>query len=50
MFSASPTRVDDVKAYIEGQVEHHRKQTFQDEIRAFLNRYGIEHNEEYIWD
>ncbi len=50
MFSVGPTRVNDVKVYIDGQVEHHRKQTFQDEFRAFLNRYGIEYNENYLWD
>ena len=50
MFSVGPTRVEDVKAYIDGQVEHHRRQTFQDEFRAFLNRYGVEYDERYIWD
>ncbi len=49
MFSVGPTRVDDVKAYIDGQVDHHRRQTFQDEFRAFLDRYGIEYDEQYIW-
>ena len=50
MFSVGPTRVEEVKAYIEGQKEHHRRQTFQDEFRAFLNRYGIEYDERYVWD
>jgi putative transposase len=50
MFSVGPTRVGDVKTYIEGQVEHHRTQSFQDELRAFLGRYGISYDERYIWD
>jgi REP element-mobilizing transposase RayT len=50
MFSVGPTRIDEVKAYIDGQIEHHRQQTFQDEFRAFLNRYGIEYDERYIWE
>jgi len=29
--------------------EYHRRQTFQDEFRAFLNRYGIEYDEQYVW-
>ncbi len=36
--------------YIDNQEEHHRTQTFQDEYRAFLNKYGIEYNERYVWD
>ena len=50
MFSVGPTRVGEVKAYIEGQVEHHRHQTFQDEFRAFLDKYEIEYDEKYVWD
>lgn len=49
MFSVGPTRVNDVKAYIDRQIAHHSRQTFQDEFRAFLNRYGIEYDEQYIW-
>jgi hypothetical protein len=39
-----------VKRYIENQEEHHRKMTFQDELRALLKRHGIEFDERYIWD
>ena len=50
MFSVGPMRVDDVRKYIDGQVEHHRRHTFQDEFRAFLDRYRIEYDERYIWE
>lgn len=50
MFSVGPTRVEDVKAYIEDQVEHHHRQTFQEELRAFLDEYKIPYDERYIWD
>jgi len=50
MFSVGPTQVGDVKAYVERQVEHHRTQSFQDEVRAFLQRYGIPYDEQYVWD
>jgi putative transposase len=36
--------------YIDGQEDHHRKETFQDEYRAFLRKYGIEFDESYVWD
>lgn len=49
-FSVSQSNVEDVRAYIAGQEEHHRKVTFQDELFAFLNKNGIEYDERYIWE
>ena len=49
-FSVSASNVDVVKAYIEGQDEHHKRTTFQDEYRAFLRRHGIAFDERYVWD
>jgi len=49
-FSVSQSNVADVIRYIENQEEHHRRVTFQDEYRAFLNAYGVEFDEDYIWD
>ena len=37
-------------AYIEGQMEHHRTRSFQEEYHAFLTKYGIEFDERYVWD
>lgn len=50
MFSVSPTHRDDVETYIRGQEDHHRKLTFQEEYRSFLQRYGIPFDERYVWD
>jgi putative transposase len=50
MFSVSPTHKNDLEKYVRNQDEHHQKTTFQEEFRAFLNRYGIAFNEEYVWD
>ena len=50
IFSVSPTHREGVVAYIESQEEHHRTKTFQEEYRDFLNRYGIEFDEQYVWD
>ena len=36
--------------YIENQEEHHRKMTFQDELRALLRRHGIAFDERFVWD
>lgn len=49
-FTVSHSAVDAVKVYILGQEEHHRKQSFQDEFRAFLVRHGVAFNEQYLWD
>ena len=49
-FSVSQSMVDQVKAYIAGQEEHHRKRTFQEEFRIMLDRHGIQYDERYVWD
>lgn len=49
-FAVSQSGIDDVCAYIENQAEHHRVKTFQDEYRQFLDKHGIEYDEQYVWD
>ncbi len=49
-FSVSTSNVEAVKACIEKQEEHHRHKTFQEEFREFLNRHGVEFDEQYVWD
>ncbi|ASB49525.1 transposase [Alkalitalea saponilacus] len=49
-FSVSQSVYDKTKQYIENQEMHHKKTTFQDEYRIFLNEYGIEYDERYIWN
>ncbi|MCE5185677.1 MAG: IS200/IS605 family transposase [Planctomycetaceae bacterium] len=49
-FSVSSSKLDSVKRYIAGQKEHHRTVTFKEEFVAFLQKYGIEYNEQYLWD
>jgi REP element-mobilizing transposase RayT len=36
-FSVSQSQIEEVRAYIRNQREHHRVKTFQEELRAFLN-------------
>lgn len=50
VFSVSESNIEQVKAYIAGQAEHHRKTTFQDEYRAFLRKHNVEYDERYVWD
>jgi len=49
-FSVSPGEVESVAAYIEGQEEHHRVVSFQEEYRKFLEDYGVEYDERYVRD
>jgi len=42
--------VQSLISYIDGQAEHHRTLTFQEEYRALLREFGIENDERYLWD
>lgn len=41
-FSVSQSNLEQVKKYIPNQKNHHRKLTFQDEVRALLSEHHIE--------
>ena len=49
-FSVSQSNIEAVSTYIAHQEEHHRKVTFQEEYRRFLERHGLEWDEKYVWD
>ncbi len=49
-FSVGMSQKDTLLHYIDTQEEHHRTHTFQDEYRSFLKKYGIDHDERYVWD
>ena len=49
MFSVSPPHRERVETYVHNQEEHHG-QVVQGGIREFLERYGIEYDERYVWD
>ena len=48
-FSVSPSLHDTTKRYIANQEEHHKKVTFKDEYLTFLEEYGIDYDEDYLW-
>jgi len=49
-FSVSQSSAPQVKRYIANQERHHRKRTFQEEFRLFLERHGLAYDERYVWD
>ena len=49
-FSVGPTDLDALRAYIDNQEEHHKTRTFEDELRMFLKKYGMAHDEKHMWD
>ena len=48
--SVSQSNLHHVVRYIENQEEHHKRMTFQDEYRAFLDAHEIDYDERYVWD
>jgi hypothetical protein len=40
-FSIGKSEIPKLNKYIAGQKEHHRKRTFQEELIAFFDEYGI---------
>ncbi len=49
-FSLSPNDREDLIKYIDRQKEHHEKVTFQEEYRRYLQAYGMDFDERYVWD
>lgn len=49
-FSVSPSLLDQTIQYIRHQETHHRKRTFNEEYRLFLEAYGIAYDERYAFE
>ena len=49
-FSVSESNAAQVANYIKNQKEHHRKVTFQEEYREFLEKNNMPYDERYLWD
>jgi putative transposase len=49
-FSVSESNVEAVTIYIQKQVEHHRKFTFQEEVRKLMKHHRVNFDERYVWD
>jgi len=48
-FSIGHSQIAALKKYISQQKEHHRKRTFQEELMAFFDEYGMEYDVRYLW-
>jgi putative transposase len=49
-FSVSESDVEAVTAYITDQPEHHRKFSYQEELRELLKRHRVAFDERYLWE
>lgn len=49
-FSVSESQVVPVRRYIRNQVQHHRRQSYQEEFVALLERHGVDYDPRYLWD
>jgi putative transposase len=50
LFSVGPADVDALTRYIDQQEAHHRRRSFEDEMRAFFAKYHVAFDERYVWD
>ena len=48
-FSYSESALKNVVKYIENQEEHHKKKTFLNEYKLFLEKFNVDFKEEYIF-
>jgi len=48
-FSVSASRAEPLARYIDGQRDHHRMRSFEEEFLDLLRRNGIEYDERYLW-
>jgi putative transposase len=48
-FSYSKSQLPGIIQYIDKQEEHHKKKTFIEEYKEFLEEFGVEYNKKYIF-
>jgi putative transposase len=48
-FSYARSQLKTVIRYIENQEEHHRKRTFIEEYKRFLDHFGVEYDQRFIF-
>ena len=50
VFSIGFSQIEATRRYVAEQERHHRKCSFQDELRRLLERYQVAYDERYVWD
>lgn len=48
-FTVSVSQLEPVRSYVRNQEQHHRRKTFQEELRLMLEKHGVEYDERYLW-
>ena len=48
-FSVSASQMKSVIRYIDGQQEHHRKRTFEEEFLEFLDEHEVQYDPRYVF-
>jgi REP element-mobilizing transposase RayT len=48
-FTVSQSVLPQVIQYVTGQLEHHKKMTFQEELIALLKKHGVKYDERYVF-
>jgi len=48
VFTVSASKVESVREYIAVQEEHHRRRTFEEELRELLEKHGVQYNPQYL--
>lgn len=50
VFSINHTDLNAATKYIKNQKERHKKVNFQEELIAFLKKYEVDYDEQYLWE
>ena len=50
VFSYSKSQIAQVFKYLKEQEEHHKTHSFKREYLKFLNKYGVEYDQKYVFD
>ena len=50
VFSVGLSEIERLRYYIAKQEGHHKKVTFQDEMREYFKKYNVDYDERYVWD
>jgi REP element-mobilizing transposase RayT len=48
-FTVSQSQVERLCRYIDGQEEHHRRQTYQEELLTLVEAHEVEYDPRYLW-
>ena len=49
LFSVGPADIGALLRYIDGQRAHHQRRSYQEEMRAFLEKCHVPFDERYVW-